>query len=313
MIRLPGLRPLVAARNVLNSLSNQLHAVQLSLGRIEARQTADVPVGALAEAEFKVSSQWGEDGIIEHLLRHVPVVNPTFIEFGVQDYVESNTRFLLEHRNWSGLVLDGSDDNIAKIKRDSIYWRHNLKAEAAFVTRDNINDIIRNQGLSGDVGLLSIDIDGNDYWVWEAIKVISPRIVIVEYNALFGAAAAVSVPYKSNFDRTRAHSSNLYWGCSLGALELLAARLGYVLVGCNSNGNNSFYVRADVVNGFTNMPAAEAFRPAKFRESRGPSGELTFLSPSEALSEIGDLPLVDVRTGKSTTVAQASGIPAAGV
>lgn len=164
------------------------------MGRIETRQIAGLDVCGLRRAEFQVSSQWGEDGIIQFLIRRVAIPRPVFVEFGVQDYRESNTRFLLQNDNWSGLVLDNSPQNIAAIRSDPIYWRHNLKAEHAFVTRENINSLIANQGIIGDIGLLSIDIDGNDYWVWEAIDGISPRIVLIEYNSLFGRHAEVTIP-----------------------------------------------------------------------------------------------------------------------
>jgi hypothetical protein len=301
-MKFPGYQQLKKLLAAPFELRDRIDSIQQALGRIEARQTASVAPGDLALAEFRVSSQWGEDGIIAHLLRHVPIANQVFVEFGVQDYQESNTRFLLRNCNWSGLVLDGSPQNIAIIRNDPIYWRHNLKAEAAFITRENINDLISQHGISGDIGLLSIDIDGNDYWVWEAISVISPRIVIVEYNALFGPKATVSVPYDIQFRRSNAHFSNLYWGCSLGALEYIAAHLGYMLVNCNSNGNNAFFVRTDLAHAFPK--AINVFRPAKFRESRSRDGALTFLSETAAISQIRDLPMVDVRTLETKTVGE---------
>ncbi|WP_197685875.1 hypothetical protein [Bradyrhizobium erythrophlei] len=274
--------------------------MQEALGRIEARQTANVAVGDLAAAEFRVSSQWGEDGIIEHLLQHVPIERKIFVEFGVQDYREANTRFLLSIRNWSGLVMDGSAENIAAIRRDPIYWRHNLKAEGVFVTAENINEVISRHGIGGDIGLLSIDIDGNDYWVWQAIDCISPRIVVAEYNALFGAKSTVSVPYDPSFQRTRAHYSNLYWGCSLGAWNHLAASKGYALVGCNSAGNNAFFVRTDLLGSLLKRDPTGAFRPAEFREARDQSGALSYLDRHAAVELIQDLPLVDVIDGSMT-------------
>lgn len=299
-MRWPWPRRLASAWQTLNGMRDQLDAAQLALGRIESRQLANVPAGQLTAAEFKVWSQWGEDGIIEHLLRHVHIDNPVFVEFGVQNYVEANTRFLLRNRNWSGVIFDGSRENIARIRRDPIYWQHDLRAEAVFVTRENINSLIAGQGLSGDIGLLSIDIDGNDYWVWEAISVISPRLVIVEYNALFGPTSTVSIPYRPDFKRSEAHFSNLYWGCSLGALEFLATRLGYVLIGCNSSGNNAFFVRADLARVFPN--AVDTFRASRFRELRSQDGALTFLSGTAAISLIRELPMVDVRTQGTKTV-----------
>jgi hypothetical protein len=305
-MKLPGLDMARRTWQVLLDTRDRLDALQQAVGRIEERQTSGLVVGDLAAAEFKVSSQWGEDGIIAHLLAHVPVANPVFVEFGVQDYTESNTRYLLRHRNWSGLVLDGSPANIALIRKDPIYWRHNLKAEAAFITRENINDLLTTHGVLGDIGLLSVDIDGNDYWVWEAITVISPRIVIAEYNALYGPSAAVSVPYDPAFQRTAAHHSNLYWGCSLAALAHLGDTKGYALVGCNSNGNNAFFVRRDCVGALPALTPSQAFRPAKFRESRSAEGALTFLTGSQARAEVEHLPLIDVVTGSALAVGNLS-------
>jgi hypothetical protein len=282
------------AHQRLVGVEEKLARLERALGRIEARQTAGVAPGDLKAAEFQVSSQWGEDGIIEHLVSHVPVEREIFVEFGVQDYREANTRFLLSHRNWSGLIMDGSEPNIEVVKRDPIYWQHNLKAHCAFITRENINDLITAQGITGDIGLLSVDIDGNDYWVWEAITVVNPRIVVAEYNAIFGAHAAVSVPYAPDFQRTRAHYSNLYWGCSLAALVHLAARRGYALIGCNSAGNNAFFVRKDVIGQLSARTAEQAFTRSCFRESRDAQGGLSYLDARQGLELIGDLPVEDV-------------------
>lgn len=298
-MKLPGLELARRPWQVLLELRERLDALQQAVGRVEARQTLGAAAGDLAAAEFKVSSQWGEDGIIEHLLAHVPVRNSIFVEFGVQDYTESNTRFLLRHRNWSGLVLDGSPSNIALIRTDPIYWRHNLKAETAFITRENINGLLTGHGVTGDIGMLSVDIDGNDYWVWEAITAVAPQIVIAEYNALFGATAPVSVPYDPSFQRTAAHHSNLYWGCSLAALVHLGVQKGYRLVGCNSNGNNAFFVRTEDLGTLPSLTSEQAYRPAKFRESRSAAGELTYLSGPAARAQITDLPLIDVVSGKT--------------
>jgi hypothetical protein len=296
----------MSLRQLPNLIVERLDLVQEALGRIEARQTASVHPGDFANAEFKVSSQWGEDGIIEHLVRNVPIEHEIFVEFGVQDYREANTRFLLTNRNWSGLVIDGSPENIAVVKQDSIYWRFNLKAECAFVTRENIDQIIAGQGIAGDIGLLSIDIDGNDYWVWEAIHSVSPRIVIAEYNALFGATAAVSVPYDPAFQRNSAHYSNLYWGCSLGALVHLGKAKGYVLVGCNSAGNNAFFVRSDVLGPLPAQGVLDAFRAAKFRESRNADGSLSYLDQAKAADAISHLPLKDVTNGSQVLIGELS-------
>ena len=127
-----------------------------------------------------------------------------------------------------------------------IYWRYSLNAVCAFVDAANINQLLGDNGATGDIGLLSIDIDGNDYWVWRAIEVVSPRIVVCEFNGIFGSKAKVSVPYDPAFERGRAHYSFLLAGASLSALAHLGVQKGYRLVGINSAGNNAFLVRQDV-------------------------------------------------------------------
>jgi len=238
------LSSLKAAATRLRTIEERCRKIQEALGRIENRQLRYLLAAEIQQAEFRVFSQWGEDGILQHLLRHVSVSRKIFVEFGVENYTESNTRFLLMNDNWAGLVIDGSAANIEYIKQDEIYWRYNLKAEAAFITKDNINDLIRRNGISGEIGLLSVDIDGNDYWVWDAIDSVIPSIVVVEYNARFGPERAVTVPYDPAFVRAAAHHSNLYWGASLAAFCLLAKRKGYSFVGCNTAGNNAFFVQS---------------------------------------------------------------------
>lgn len=280
---------------LMRSMDSRLQKIQQSLGRIENVQLAMLNPRSLCEYECQVYSQWGEDGLIQYLIRQVVIEHPIFVEFGVENYTESNTRFLLMNNHWSGLVIDGADRNIEFIKRDPIYWRHNLKAECAFVTAENINELLKASGVDGDIGLLSIDIDGNDYWVWDAVKVVSPRIVIVEYNARFGPHRAVTVPYDPSFNRAEAHYSRIYYGASLAALVSLGSRKGYDFVGCNSAGNNAFWVRRDVrPSALPIMTASEGFVPSQFRESRRRDGTLAFLSMDEEQRILNDLPLVDI-------------------
>lgn len=275
-------------------LPGRLEDLQMAVGRIERRQTAALGNADLAFNEFKVFSQNGEDGIIQFLLRNVPIKVKTFVEFGVGDYAESNTRFLLRDDNWSGLIIDGSARNIALVRSEELFWRGTLRAECAFVDRENIDEIIRRNGIEGDIGVLSIDIDGNDYWVWEAVSCISPRIVICEYNSLFGSKRKVTTAYDPLFVRHKAHFSGLYWGASIAALGELAAQKGYALVGSNTMGNNLFFVRRDVVGPLKVLSPEEAYVKAQFRISRGRDGAFTFLGFEEAFEAIAELPLEDL-------------------
>ena len=276
-------------------LERRLEKLQESLGRIEARQLRMLLHSGLAANEFRVFSQWGEDGIIQHLISQVRIERRVFVEFGIEDYTESNTRFLLVNDNWSGLVIDGGQEHIDYVRKDPIYWRYNLKAECSFITRENINTLIGGNGITGEIGLLSVDIDGNDYWVWKAIDVIDPTIVVVEYNARFGPTAAVTVPYDAQFVRGRTHPSMIYYGASLGALCKLGAEKGYALVGCNSAGNNAFFVREDrLPPSMKPLSAEAAYVRNQFREARDAAGELLYLSHEAELKILHDLPLVAV-------------------
>lgn len=274
-------------------INTDLEKIRQALGRIEDRQIAPDKLKNFADYEYQVYSQWGEDGLIQYLIKNINIANNIFIEFGVENYKESNTRFLLTKNNWSGLVIDGSPDNINYIKNDPIYWRHNLKAECSFIDIKNINKIIVQSGISGDVGLLSIDIDGNDYYILESIDVIRPAIIICEYNSLWGDSLSVSVPYDPLFIRNKAHYSNLYFGASITALTNLAAKKGYSLVGSNSTGANIFFVRNELLSEIKTSTPKEAYIRSKFRESRDRDGNLTFLGFHERLSIIADMDLIN--------------------
>jgi hypothetical protein len=281
----------------LESLREQIVESKLLTARVLINQMKSAGrLPRLADAEFKVFSQFGDDGIIQYLVQQtgIPADRQTFVEFGVQDYQESNTRFLLVNDNWRGLILDGSQTNMDKVIQGGDYWRHDLTAVAAFIDRDNVNALFSSHGFSGEIGLLSIDIDGNDYWVWERIEIVSPIVVVAEYNSTFGARHAVTVPYDPVFERNRAHYSNLYWGASLKALCLLAQRKGYAFVGSNSAGNNAYFVRLDKLGRIKPISVEEGYVDAKFRESRNANGDLTYLRGSARLQEISDMGVFDI-------------------
>lgn len=284
-----------------NKLKCDMQEIKIMLGRIEERLCENTKIQNISDAEFKVFSQWGEDGIIQYLIHSIEIPNKTFVEFGVQNYEESNTRFLLINDNWKGLVLDGSKEFIEYIKRDPIYWRYNLKAENLFITKDNINDVLVNNGIQGDIGLLSVDIDGNDYWVWDAINVIQPRIVICEYNSIFGSKLKVTTPYREDFVRENYHYSFLAYGASISALNDLAIKKGYCLVAGNKAGNNVFFVREDVMqkSGLRGCLVEEAYRESQFREGRDREGRLTFASMAERRKQIEGVEVYNFETGEN--------------
>ncbi len=271
----------------------RLQRLHRACGRVEMRQTADAKT--LHEAEFQVFSQWGEDGAIQWLLRQVPVEKRFFVEFGVESYQEANTRFLLTDCNWSGLVIDGDPGQVQIIRQNSAHWLHDLTPVASFVTAENIDRLLRDNGARGDIGLLSIDIDGMDWHVWKAITAIQPRIVICEYNHLFGPDRAVIVPYDPAFQRRKAHHSLCYYGASLAAFEKLGREKGYDLVGCGSAGLNAFFVRQDVRPAtLPALSAAEAFVAGRFCEYHDEQGRRVKRSREEMAALVASLPLQEV-------------------
>lgn len=283
--------------------------LRAQLGGVESRQVSSLRPDEITKAEFQCFSQFGEDGIIQFLVQRVPIEHEIFIEFGVADYRESNTRFLLVHDNWRGLIMDGADAMHGFLRSTGLAWRHEIDAKTAFIDRDNINELIRTAGIVGDIGLLSIDLDGNDYWVLEAIDVVTPRLIVAEYNSVFGPEAAVTVPYDPTFARRQKHWSWLYAGASLAALTRLANERSYALVGGNRAGNNAFFVRRDVLGSIPEVTVEEAYVRSRFRESRNRVGELSYVSSHEArLRLIEGLPLVDLESGHVVSVGERFGL-----
>lgn len=250
---------------------------------------------------FKVFSQWSDDGIIQFIINRLKDMIPeTFVELGVENYQESNTRFLLQNDNWKGLIVDGLKENIEFVKKTDNYWRHSLTAKDVFITKANVNAIIKDV-FTGDIGLLSIDIDGNDYWIWQEINVINPAIVIVEYNSIFGMNPW-TIPYAEDFQRTKCHYSNLYYGMSLSAANVLSKKLRYKLIGCNSNGNNAYFVAEKYAHLFNDSKPEELFVMSRFRESRTEQGELSLLEGHHRLDLLKSLNIFDVDKNELVTI-----------
>jgi len=187
----------------------------------------------LKDVEFSVFSQWGDDGIIDWLVQKIPNLNKVFLEIGTQNYKESNSRFLLISKNWKGYIIEGSSADVASIKKQSIYWKYDLSAFNFFINKNNINKIFKKIGIQKKIGLLSLDIDGNDYWILKEIKELQPDIIVCEYNAVFGNKHEITIKYKKDFNRTKFNYSNLAFGASLPAFVSLLKKKNYVFIGKN--------------------------------------------------------------------------------
>ena len=219
-------------------------------GYEDARKLAD-PLH-LDRYGYKVYSQSDEDGIIQEIFRRIGTTNKTFVEFGVQDGLESNGHFLL-FSGWKGLWIEGSKKYFDRLKKcfAEPLSTGRLVTLNAFVTAENINETIRG-GVSGEIDLLSIDIDGNDYWVWRSINCIQPRVVVIEYNAKFPP----HVEWVMEYNPWHVWDGSDNQDASLKSLEILGNSLGYRLVGTNTSGVNAFFVRKELTEGKFAEPAS---------------------------------------------------------
>ena len=202
----------------------------------------------LSETGFKVFSQFEEDGKLLFIFSVIGMSNKTFVEIGSDDGVNSNSANLYFNFSWHGLFIDGNNKSVKRGRKFfSKYphpWYYKPKFICAKVTKENINELIKSSGYIDEIGLLSIDIDGNDYWIWDAITVIDPQVVIIETHNEFGLHNIV-VPYDANYSYPGKHP--VYHGASPIAMTKLANRKGYRLVGANDLGFNFIFIKNGLV------------------------------------------------------------------
>jgi hypothetical protein len=255
------------------------------------------------EAELKIFSQNGEDGIIDFLLFKLLIKNPKFIEIGVENYDESNTRFLYESSDSRGLIIDGSF-NVEELKNKLEYWKGRINLVNKFITTDNINPILEKENFNNNLDIFSIDIDGIDYWIIKKLPKKISKIFIAEYNPVFGPDLEITTPNQNSFDRTKYHYSNLCWGMSLKALIKLMISKGYFFVGTNLFKNNAFFIMNDYQDNFTTLTKnidlndLANYTNHSFMESRDQNSKLTYLNKDQQIKKIRDCEVVDLSLGK---------------
>lgn len=276
-------------------------SVKVNVGQLQAEANSTKAINNLREVEFQVFSQFGDDGIIQWIISRIAFPFKTFIEFGVENYQEANTRFLLVNNYWSGLVIDGSREHIDGLKQERIYTAYDLQAKASFITAENINGLLTSSGFPKELGILSIDIDGNDYWVWSAIDTFDPVLVICEYNALFGFDAPLTIQYNPEFVRGTQYPFN-YYGASLRSLYDLARRRDYSFIGCNSAGNNAYFLKNTYMqqSGIKALTPEEGYVFASFTEAWDETAGDWKKGPSK-ISHLRNLPVFNTRTGMMET------------
>jgi len=220
---------------------------------------------------FKIYSQNDEDGIIQEIFRRIGTADRSFVEFGVQNGFECNTAKLLVE-GWRGLWIEANVERVAEMHshfRDFIA-NGGLTVVGKTVTAENINGTLNDAGITGEIDILCIDIDFNDYWVWKAIDIIRPRVVVVEYNCSLRPPLSLVVPYEPSCSGTRSN----FFGASLSALVKLGHAKGYRIVGCGFAGVNAFFVREDLCGDLFLEPATaeEHYEPERYFTKFMPSG-----------------------------------------
>ena len=238
--------------------------------------------------EYSFLSQNGEDGILRYIFSKIGYESRYFVEFGFGAH-QCNSLKLMLHENFHGLLMDGSEEQCDIFNRacEGISQK-GVKAINTFIDLENLEELIISNEVPSEIDFLCIDVDGNDYWFWEKLTCIRPRVVCIEYNSGIGPNQARSISYKSDFERFTAHPSGFFAGASLRALESLGVKKGYRLVACDSTGTNTFFLREDIGNEvIKTLSCEEAFYPHLNWLSRG-------ISEAKQYEIMQSLPYIDV-------------------
>ena len=209
----------------LTASANQVSQLVL-LNQYRERVLRNEPLPTFEDVEFRAFSQNGEDGILLYIFGLIGMGRRRCVEICASDGIECNTANLIVNHGWSGLLFDGDEELIERGR--AFYSRlrdtHDCPPTlvCSWITRENINTLIKENGIEGPVDLLSLDLDGVDYWIWDAIEVIKPRVVIAEFQCVWGSDRAVTVPYSESFKTRFIDNFAVYSGASLPAFVKLA-------------------------------------------------------------------------------------------
>ncbi len=269
-------------QNIIEERAKDIPLIQ-EMERIKASDKYKDPKSLIPYGD-KIYSQADEDGIIREIFNRIGVTNKIFVEFGIGDGLENNTLALL-FDNWQGLWIDASSRSVKNINKyfHNVIENGHLQIVESFITLDNINELISSHIEAKEIDLLSVDIDGNDYHILNAINCLSPRVIVVEYNAKF----TPPVLYCMDYDENHAWEKDDCFGASLKFFEVNLQKKGYCLVGCNISGVNAFFVREDLVNDrfFEPFTAENHYEPARYYLSSYFSGHVSsYKTLSKSLS-----------------------------
>ena len=253
----------------------------------------------IQEIELKIFSQNGEDGILDYILTKLRLIpnSTNFIEIGVGDYRESNTRFIYNRFHPKGVIIDCIDNMEEKVKPHVNLWKGDLRICNAQLNTQNINEILKNH-CDYEIDVFSLDIDSIDYWIIEKLQKNISKIFIAEYNPVFGPNLKVTVPNIDGFDRTKYHYSNLCYGMSLRALIDIMKTKNYYFIGTNLQKMNAFFVSNDFKKNQyfdkINILELNQYTNSNIRDSRDINYNLNFLSGNKKLKEIENCEVINL-------------------
>jgi len=306
----------VKARRWFFSKTQHLRQIQLNTGLALVHSQMVQGVNRTWDVDAKIYSQFGEDGILYYLMKVLDISKPRILEIGVGDFGECNSRFLVETLNASVVAVDINKKLVRKIASNSIINRSNVIPVCLKVTPDNIDSLIsyaKNEMLGIDV--LSIDIDGNDYWVLNQASMESISVIVAEYNPIFGCLHSITVTRNDDYNRFNEHYSGLLFGCSIKALMDKLSEKNFAFIGTNRAGNNAFFVHKHYLSSglFDNilnnlMPISSGSHTDwRFREERDKEGKLTYRAINESMESINNefvFHIDDNKVVKFSTVCQ---------
>jgi len=248
------------------------------------------------QAENKIFSQNGEDGIIDYLIQKLEINKPNFVEIGIGEYVEANTRFLYDRFYPKGLVVDQVENLKKKVFSNINSWKGDLRVIESAVSSKNINKIL-NENCDFEIDVFSLDIDGVDYWIIDQLENNISKIFVSEYNSVFGDSLEVTIPNLENFNRSDYHFSNLCYGVSLKLLIKIMKKKNFYFIGTNLLKNNAFFISKDFPKDkyFPNIKIKELnyYTDSNVRESRDDNGNLNYLSGTKKIKQIKNCTVTD--------------------
>lgn len=276
---------------------NEENKYLLGVATIKSQRSCYPNLSDIRQAEVRVFSQNGEDGILDFIFEKLRLVKPSILEIGVGDFSECNSKFANFFRG-SGVYLVDSNEGLGQLNDRYRSRRINSQFffEQIWIDAANAKEVFsRAKAKLGTIDVLSIDIDGNDFWVLQQIPLDDLQVIVVEYNPSLSDSGPITVVYDANFDRTTKHYSWKYYGATLEAFQNFLQGKGFHLIGATSQGTNAFFIKSDFVSLFRDVVKnASEYKNMDSREARNKDGTLSYIDIHSEREMLKTLPFIEV-------------------